>query len=662
VFNIIIIDENADEDSRYRNLLSEDTFHPTVKRNFNEAETLLKANVFDICLYVVGESTKNALDEIVSIKEANPVGSLAVAVKECPTVWEETALIKGADFIFRDPLVPSHFQSVLSKLARFNEPIPSIVSSLDSKDNLLTEQNIPTSALEVLRDFSRILGYSLDYKLFTQHFVLKLREIIKVNKIAVFLQSPPYVTVNSPSDAHRMPCISSVGVPSDVQDCFELTKKAGLGKYFSNSMQIVKRGQLSQTDLDPKIQREFEILDCHTAIPINDREKTLGVAIVGNRVTGSSLGDEELQLLYLLMEELGLAIKNCWLHHQLSANNRLFSDVLSCMSNGNMVVSSNLTIVHSNRAMVQFVKGENPSINTLEFADLPSKLATPIYDVVEKGSSLEPFFFSGGENDDSIYRVSIIPFRNESEKLPQSAMVVMEDFTQIEAAKSFDIESSKAKLIALIAKRFAHEIRNSLVPLTTHQQLLDQEYANEDFRKSLKNALEKETGRIQRFTEQMLYLAQPEITTSDEANVRELLDEAFQATSTQFPQSSKLDIQTELEQLVIRCHKNSLRYAFQEIFTNALQANLDEPEVEVSIRNGQDDALIIEFSDNGIGFTSETAERATEPFFTTRNTGVGLGLTVAQRIIEAHQGTIEIGPRSRERHCDVSILLPQINH
>ena len=218
MFNIIIIDENADEDSRYRNLLSEDTFHPTVKRNFSEAETLLKANVFDICLYVVGESTKNALDEIVAIKEANPVGSLAVAVKECPTVWEETALVKGADFIFRDPLVPSHFQSVLSKLAKFNEPISSIISIANPKNSPVAEQNVPTSALEVLRDFSRILGYSLDYKLFTQHFVLKLREIIKVNKIAVFLQSPPYVIANSPGDAHRMPCISSVGVPSDVQD------------------------------------------------------------------------------------------------------------------------------------------------------------------------------------------------------------------------------------------------------------------------------------------------------------------------------------------------------------------------------------------------------------------------------------------------------------
>ncbi|MBL4574724.1 MAG: hypothetical protein JKY51_01320 [Opitutaceae bacterium] len=662
MFNILIIDENADEDSRYRHLLSEDLFRSTVKRHFNEAAILLKANVFDVCLYVVRESTKNALNEIVLIREANPAGSLAVVVKECPTVWEETALTKGADFIFRDPLTPSHFQSVLSKLAKFNEPISTIISSVQSpSSSVIIEPSLSASALETLRDLSRILGYSLDYKLFTQQFVLKLREIIKVNKIAIFLQLPPYITTNFPADLHRMPCISSIGIPLDVQDCFELSRNVGLGKHFTDSIQIVQKAQLSESDLNPKIQREFEILGCQTAIPINDREKTIGVALIGDRVAGPSLRDEELQLLFLLMEELGIAIKNCWLHYELSANNQLFSDVLSSMSNGNMVVSPNLTILHTNRAMIEFIKGNSPSSNSLEFADLPSKLATPIYEVVEKGSTSEPFFFSGGENNENIFRVSIIPFRNENKKLPQSAMVVMENFTQIEAAKTFEVESSKAKLIALIAKRFAHEIRNSLVPLTTHQQLLDQEYANEDFRKSLKNALETETGRIQRFTEQMLFLAQPEIIITDEVNVQELLKEAFEAASKQFPQSAKLNIQTELDQPIIQCHRSSLSYALQEIFINALQANLDEPEIEVSINQNQNGTIAIEFSDNGVGFTTETAERATEPFFTTRNTGVGLGLTIAQKIIEEHHhGQIDIGPRNRERHYDVSILLPQI--
>ena len=52
--------------------------------------------------------------------------------------------------------------------------------------------------------------------------------------------------------------------------------------------------------------------------------------------------------------------------------------------------------------------------------------------------------------------------------------------------------------------------------------------------------------------------------------------------------------------------------------------------------------LQIEVQDNGAGFTPEAAKRAFEPFFTTRIVGVGLGLTVVRKIIEAHRGKVEI--------------------
>ena len=52
--------------------------------------------------------------------------------------------------------------------------------------------------------------------------------------------------------------------------------------------------------------------------------------------------------------------------------------------------------------------------------------------------------------------------------------------------------------------------------------------------------------------------------------------------------------------------------------------------------------LQIEVQDNGAGFTPEAAQKASAPFFTTRNVGVGLGLTVSRKIIETHRGKLEI--------------------
>ena len=664
MISVLLIAEDREAENRIKALLPADRYKTSARSTVDEARSVIEANIFDLSIFCVAESTRNALEDISLIKRISPSPPLAVVVSSCPSAWEESALAKGVDFVFRDPLVASHFTSILDRLARLAEapparPAPSPVPTRS------TDSGFSRAALEVLRDFSRVLGYSLDYKLFTQHFVLKLREIIRVNRIAIFLEPPPSSSLTDGPKAHRLPCISAVGIPLDIRDCFELSRHAGIGERLSRGNHILRAGPEDGQffgGLNPKIQREFEILGSHIAIPISDRERTLGVAVLGDRVTGYEFSDEELQLLFLLMEELGLAIKNSWLHHQLSASHKLFSDVLASMSSGSMVVGPDLTILHANRAMMHFVRGDRESRKPLEFADLKSSLATPIYDVVEKGAKPSPFFFTDGPESKSIYRASIIPFRNGDNRLPQSVMVVVEDFTQIESAKRFDIESSKTKLISLIAKRFAHEIRNSLVPLTTHQQLLDQEYANEDFRRSLKTALETETGRIQRFTDQMLFLAQPSLTLDDVTDLPSLIKDSFQSVRGQFGGRPTLEVECEIENPVVRCDRHSLRHAVGEVLANAIQANTDDPAVTVRLRNGMEGRIALEFTDNGVGFTSETAGRALEPFFTTRNTGVGLGLTVAHRIIDEHHGELRVAPRSRENQADVSIILPHADH
>ena len=60
-------------------------------------------------------------------------------------------------------------------------------------------------------------------------------------------------------------------------------------------------------------------------------------------------------------------------------------------------------------------------------------------------------------------------------------------------------------------------------------------------------------------------------------------------------------------------------------------------------KNGSDHQDVqIEIQDNGAGFTPEAGQKAPTPFYTTRNVGLGLGLTVSRKIIETHHGKLEI--------------------
>jgi signal transduction histidine kinase len=96
----------------------------------------------------------------------------------------------------------------------------------------------------------------------------------------------------------------------------------------------------------------------------------------------------------------------------------------------------------------------------------------------------------------------------------------------------------------------------------------------------------------------------------------------------------------------VSCDRQGLRHAFAEIILNALQANSQSCQVHVRTRTETDSSgsrwAQIEVQDSGAGFSAEAAGKASEPFFTTRNVGLGLGLAVTSKIIQTHSGKMEI--------------------
>jgi signal transduction histidine kinase len=169
--------------------------------------------------------------------------------------------------------------------------------------------------------------------------------------------------------------------------------------------------------------------------------------------------------------------------------------------------------------------------------------------------------------------------------------------------------------------------------------------------------------RISRLASQMVFLAREwQANFSDAAPVSNLLVEAFHEAHTFLPgkKLAQLSFNKDLAPWKIAGDLKALRHAFGEIMLNALQANPEEPAVAVHLATAPDGEpqLQIEVRDSGPGFNAEVAQRAPEPFYSTRNVGLGLGLTVSRKIIESHHGRIEI-PVSKKGECGlVRVTLP----
>lgn len=638
-----------------------------IRQSPAKAVSALVRGAFDCVIVYADQGAKEITRTIKEIREHAPDVFTIVLAPQYDLKEEETTFQAGADLYFSEPIPTRSLARVLSNCGE----TPTLTDQ-PSKNDETPESAAPTrsenagSTLKVLRDLSHILSYSLDYKAFTQHFILKLRDHISFSRIAIFLENSAKQTLVGKNQSKHLTCIASLGLPSDLTDCFQLSRDIGIGRELSEQPRILRRKGHTDTPFQTSgssIDKEFAILGCQLAIPITDRENSIGLAILSGPVTGRNYTEDELELLFLLMEELGMAIRNSRLHSELAQHGELIENVMQSMASGAIVFSESLDILYINDAARRFLDvGQNEPDRNVEFAELPPQLAGSVHRAVENGELPEPFQMPG-LNKDRIYQVSIFPFTQQGELmlLPRPTMVIIEDYTKIEANKESALADSKNQLISLIAERFAHEIRNSLVPLSTHAQLIDKKIDQPKFQKSLKSSLLKETARIKRFSEQMLYLAQSTRTDGTEVQLVELIEESFERARTSISnKTAKLSLENSAEHPTCQANREAITYAFEELFINSMQAETGAHEIHLDISQNQEGILCVQWLDAGPGLSAEAIEQGTEPFFTTRNTGVGLGLSVAQKIIAEHNGYLRLNARSEERNWDLEIELPSL--
>src|SRR5207237_6343551 len=132
-------------------------------------------------------------------------------------------------------------------------------------------------------------------------------------------------------------------------------------------------------------------------------------------------------------------------------------------------------------------------------------------------------------------------------------------------------------------------------------------------------------------------LARDGLLSQEVFPVGPLLEEAYEeARKYQPAKTSQLKYENGAKPMVLTGDRAALKHALAEVMLNALQANPADPKIGVRFQAGSSangrQGLQIEVQDNGTGFTAETAQQAPAPFFTTRNIGLGLGLTVSRKI------------------------------
>jgi nitrogen-specific signal transduction histidine kinase/CheY-like chemotaxis protein len=669
---ILVLSSHPDFAETVRESLDPAQYRVVHRLNVEEAEPLLVHGLTAACVLDADLLDVDSVWVIERFRRFDARTPIIACSSENRADWEDEAFLHGATHVLTKPVRRRLLNALLERLEDAPAaphpapaPLPAPVSLARPAEAPAFGRSVNASqTLDTLRDFSSILTHSLDAEAMLKQFLLFLREILSVNRAAIFLNRPgtPLAGASSPEDRRRLRAVSAIGLAPGLLEHFELSLDTGIGAQLVRLGRILRRHS-DEARADAEVQKEFELLGTEVAVPIAGRDGIAGVAVFDGRVTGEPLVNVELELIFHLLEQVGLALRNIWLHDQLAGNHEMMADVLRELSSACIVVGRDLKVLHANKAARRHFAPKHPRGGEFEFSDLPQVLGAKIYQVLKTGAAMGPYRYEPENSPGTIYSITVVPFQRANSAVPVSALLTADDLSQAEQLRRLEVEAANLRLIKSMSDRLAHEIGNALVPLATHQQLLAEKYRDREFRESLDQALADGVKRVTRLINQMRFLAREGHIEQETFPVQKLIEEAYQeARKHQSAEPAKLQFDNGGQSFVITGDRAALKHALAEIMLNALQANPKEPKIGVSLHTeatgGRKPDVQIEVQDNGAGFTAEAAQKAPAPFYTTRNVGLGLGLTVSRKIIETHRGKLEIVPPQAGQHGVVRVSLP----
>ena len=196
--------------------------------------------------------------------------------------------------------------------------------------------------------------------------------------------------------------------------------------------------------------------------------------------------------------------------------------------------------------------------------------------------------------------------------------------------------------LGLFSASIAHEIKNGLVAINTHCEILLEKGVEKGEDIEMAKVVRRELKRIDELVTQMLRLAAPKPPAMVPVNAHALLDLSLRLLDHQINGrmiTLKRDYRAVHE--MVRGDESRLQQAFMNLLLNAVEAMGHGGKLTVTTESA-DGCMRISIQDTGAGIAPENFALIFDTFFTTKKHGTGLGLAISRRVVEEHQGTIDV--------------------
>jgi signal transduction histidine kinase len=211
--------------------------------------------------------------------------------------------------------------------------------------------------------------------------------------------------------------------------------------------------------------------------------------------------------------------------------------------------------------------------------------------------------------------------------------------------------AERLSVLGELAAVLAHEIRNPLGSIRGTAEILKDDYQPGDKKFEFLEILLKESDRLNRVVEDFLRLSRPQPLSMKPCNIGEELRSVVMLVMAEARDKGiSLELKAD-KALEIMGDRDKLHQAFLNIILNGIQSTASgdtltiEAQWVMDLKQEHTEIQIV-FRDTGSGIPENLQPKIFAPFFTTKRDGTGLGLAITKKIIEAHQGRIEVAANS----------------
>jgi len=240
---------------------------------------------------------------------------------------------------------------------------------------------------------------------------------------------------------------------------------------------------------------------------------------------------------------------------------------------------------------------------------------------------------------------------------------------ELGAAQNELIHIERIASLGKLSSSVAHEINNPLSGILVYTKLIYKQLSSPEFDETKKQTMlkhlkliENETKRCGEIVKGLLDFSRKDQEDFESKHLHKILQDTFELMTHPI-EIANISFHTDFKAKsdLIFCSPNQIKQACVAIIVNATEAVLENGEIVISTRNPDEESVVFEITDNGIGMPEDDIPNVFQPFFSTKHdtSGIGLGLAIVHGIVKSHNGNIEV-KSELGKGTTISITLPLV--